>query len=144
MDGQAVIDSIVASFPDAKVAHGFGATFFSCDPEGKYPFATVVPKDDDYDDMSDLDRPGVFRLSIGPGRERFLAIFGRDWEATVHDPTALDRLMPHPIYGRQWWISVNAPSAATFGDIQPLLIEAHAIAVRRQAGRTPPADAVDR
>ena len=135
MDEQAVIDAIVASFPDAQVAEGFGATFFSCDPEGKFPFATVVPKDDEYDNLSDLDRRGVFRLSVGPGRERFQAIFGRDWEDTTHDPTALDRLMPHPIYGRQWWLSVNAPSEATFAEIQPLLVEAHEIAVRRQAGR---------
>ena len=42
------------------------------------------------------------------------------------DYAALDRLVPHPVYARQLWISILNPSDATFRDIvMPLLTEAH-------------------
>ena len=42
-----------------------GAAFFSLDPEKHWPnFATMVWTDD-FDQASDLSRPGIFRLNIG-------------------------------------------------------------------------------
>ena len=50
----------------------WGDTFFIYDPERnlegsrRFPFATIVTKDyAEFDNASDLDRPGVFRLNIG-------------------------------------------------------------------------------
>jgi hypothetical protein len=48
--------------------------------------------------------------------------------------TALDRVMPHPVYGRNHWVCVLNPSDATFHSVRPLLAEAYQIAVDR-AGR---------
>ena len=53
---------------------------------------------------------------------------GGDW-----DFTALDRIMPHPVYARQFWICVLNPSPSTFHQVvQPLLAEAYERSIRRQ------------
>ncbi len=46
--------------------------------------------------------------------------------------------MPHPVYGRQYWVCVINPSVATFAALQPLIAEAYALAVAKyeqRAGR---------
>lgn len=99
-----------------------------------FPFATILNKDDPYDTFSNLDRPGVYRLNVGVGKATFTALFGsplaEDAYADV-DFTALDTLMPHPVYHKQRWVSVLNPSAATFETLKPLLAEAYAIAKHR-------------
>lgn len=42
------------------------------------------------------------------------------------DYAALDRLVPHPVYARQHWVSILNPSEATLeAVVKPLLAEAH-------------------
>ena len=89
----------------------------------------------DFDNQSKLDRPGVFRLNIGVSKETFAELFGNEIK---HDFTALDRLMPHPVYGRNHFVCVLNPSHSTFESIKPLLAEAHAIAVNRLERRKKP------
>ena len=116
-----------------------GAAFFSLDPEKHWPnFATMVWTDD-FDQASDLSRPGIFRLNIGASRETFDRLVG-----SIGDPvyTAVDRLLPHPVYARQHWISILNPSDASFRDVViPLLAEAHdrlaPQRTRQRAGRLP-------
>jgi hypothetical protein len=47
------------------------------------------------------------------------------------DFTALDTLMPHPVYGRMHWVCVLNPRKGTFETIKPLLAEAYEIDVAR-------------
>ncbi|HKV87224.1 MAG TPA: DUF6194 family protein [Candidatus Dormibacteraeota bacterium] len=128
-----VIGSREAGSPDI----AWGDTFFIYDPEGKlegarqFPFATIVTKDyADFDNASNLDRPGVFRLNIGLTRETFEKLFGGEAD---HDFTRLDTLMPHPVYGRNHWVCVLNPSDATFEKLKPLLDEAYEVSVKRYA-----------
>ena len=88
----------------------------------------------DFDNLSDLDRPGVYRLNIGVGKETYQSLFPHEVE---HDFTALDRLMPHPVYGKNHFVCVLNPSDATFASLKPLLDEAYEIAVKRAAPRRP-------
>ena len=97
---------------------GAGDTFFIYDPERdlpdnrQMPFATIVTKDyGDFDNLSKLDRDGVYRLNIGVSRETFRSLFPTD---TEHDFAASDTLMPHPVYAPQSWVSVLNPSEPTF------------------------------
>src|SRR5262249_26259208 len=102
----------------------------------RFPFATIVTKDyGDFDDASNLDRPGVFRLNIGVGKETYASLFDA---GAGHDFTALDRLMPHPVYGSNHWVCVLNPSEATFETLKPLLREAYDRAAGRydRSGRT--------
>jgi len=150
MDQAAITSYITTTFAgvDAQVGSeetgapeiAWGDTFFIYDPDrnmegaGRFPFATIVTKDyGEFDNASDLDRPGVFRLNIGLGEETYERLVGAGAE---HDFTALDRLMPHPVYGTNHWVCVLNPSEATFATLKPLLAEAYERAVRRHAGIT--------
>jgi hypothetical protein len=66
---------------------------------------------------------GEQRLNLGVGRATFQRLVG-----LMPDPdyAAFDRFLPHPVYGKQLWISILNPSDATFReDVLPLLAEAH-------------------
>ncbi|MET7330088.1 DUF6194 family protein [Nonomuraea sp. NPDC005650] len=113
----------------------WGDTFFFYDPEGtleahpRQPFATIVIKDyPDWDTVSDLNRPGVFRLNIAIGRAAMERLVGDDPDV---DYTAEDRVVPHPKYATQGWIAIVSPGEQA----RPLLTEAHARAVARHRPR---------
>ena len=120
----------------------WGDTFFIYDPDrnleraGRMPFATIVTKDyGDFDNASNLNRDGVFRLNIGVSKQTFESLFPSD---AGHDFTVLDALMPHPVYGRNHWVCVLNPSDATFQKLEPLLAEAYEIVVGRLGRRRKP------
>ena len=129
-DPDAIVRSITEHFDRVDVVTASGGWFFSCDAEKHWPnFATLVTSDE-YDQTSDLDREGVFRLNMGVGR----ATFDRIGAAADPDITVFDRLFPHPVYGAQRWVSIVNPSAATFRDVvHPLLEEAYEIVAGRAA-----------
>ena len=129
------VDVLVASREGGAPEIAWGDSFFIYDPDRnlddvrRFPFATIVTKDyGDFDNASNLDRPGVFRLNIGVSKETFANLFPAEGE---YDFTALDRLIPHPVYGRNHWVSVLNPSESTFELVKPLLTEAHGIAMGR-------------
>lgn len=105
-------------------------------PNGVY-FCTIKEKNGDNDKASDLDREGVFRLSIGISKETYEKHFGSRPKRppkggiidTGHDFTALNKLMPHPIYGWMSWVQVLNPSESTFEDLLTLITEAYSNAV---------------
>jgi hypothetical protein len=116
----------------------WGDTFCFHDPaDQRFPFATIVVKNyPGFDEASQLDRPGVFRVNVAAGRERFEELFGhRPREHPEHsaddDYTALDRILPHPVYAGQGWISVLNPGPATDDRLRALLTAAHARAVEQ-------------
>lgn len=124
----------------------WGDTFFIYDPQRdlapnlQLPFATIVTKDyDDFDRASNLNRPAIFRLNIGLSRNTYSSLFGSqpsapdmgEVVATGHDFTALDQLLPHPVYAHQSWVCVLNPGPDTFQTLHPLLAEAYDRAVKR-------------
>ncbi len=137
MDEATVIRYITDAFEGVETVAANGDTFFFYDPTHMLPFATLVTTDFN-DTVSDLNRPDVFRLNVGVGRETFRSLFGAsptDSDAR-HDFTALDRIMPHPVYGKMYWVCVLNPSVPTFEAVQPLLAEGYAMAVARQERHT--------
>src|SRR6187549_737005 len=124
-DPEAITRTIRETWPETDVVEALGAWFFSLDPETHWPnFATIVTTDEhDEGEVSRLSRPGVFRLNIGVGRTTFDRLVG---SVTEPDYAAFDRVLPHPVYSRQLWISILNPSDETFRDVVlPLLDEAH-------------------
>jgi hypothetical protein len=149
MDEAAIIQYVKDAFADIYVAAAEAASFFYYSPEGEmpertFPFATLVAKDD-YDRVSNLNRPGVFRLNIGVSKQTFLSLFGSLPSPpgadgvidTGHDFAALDQLMPHPVYGHLFWVCVLNPGDATFQTVRTLLAEAYGTAVSKHAKRAP-------
>jgi hypothetical protein len=137
MDEAAIARYITETFAgvEAVVADGNSFFFYNPDralpPDHKFPFVTIVTNDA-YDQASALSRPSVFRLNLGLSRETYGSLFGRGIAVEQeHDFTALDRLMPHPVYGSMNWICVLNPSAATFETVRPLLAEAYGRAAKK-------------
>ena len=124
------------TFPGVETAENFGYTFFFYGSDHKLPFATLAASDNEYDRVSNLDRPGVFRLNIGVSRETFHSLFGADpVDVGTYDFTVLDTILPHPHYAAQHFICVLSPSEATFDRVRTFLAEAHDIAARRHGKR---------
>jgi len=132
MDESSVADYITQTFPDVETTTNFGYTFFFYRSDQKFPFATLIASDTEYDRISNLDRPGVFRLNIGVSKQTFQSLFGIEAvNVKDYDYTALDVILPHPEYAQYHFICVLSPSEATFERIRSLLAEAYEIAVRR-------------
>ena len=154
IDQDAIIQYVTDTFTGVEIIRpteglAAGDTFFYYDPQRdrdparRLPFATIVTKDyGDFDNASQLNRPEVFRLNIGVSRDTFRALFGfapgEDLtESADYDFTAMDQLMPHPVYAPQSFVCVLNPSLETFEAVKPLLAEAHSLAAARYAHRRP-------
>jgi Family of unknown function (DUF6194) len=128
----------LAGHPGTRIVEAHGDVFALYDPAGElpperqHPWATIVTSDSPYDATSQLDRPDVFRLNLGLPRARFRELVKLD---ACHDPTALDVLFPHPVYGGQHWLCVLNPRQS-WPVVQQLLTEAHAFAVRKYENAT--------
>jgi len=132
MNESSVVEYITKTFPEVETTSSFGYTFFFYRSERKLPFATLISSDYDYDRISNLDRPGVFRLNIGISKQTFQSLFGTTKvDVGNYDFTALDVIMPHPDYAKQHFVCVLSPSEATFERVGALLAEAYDIAVQR-------------
>jgi hypothetical protein len=137
MDEAEISKYILDSFYGVNVITASGNSFFFFDPENKIPFITIVTNNE-YDDVSDLDRESVYRLNVGISKQSYQKLFRTERpdgteiaHVEGHDFTALDTLMPHPAYGRMYWVCVLNPSETTFEAIKPLLKEAYEIAVKK-------------
>jgi hypothetical protein len=132
MTESSVIDYITQTFPSVETTENFGYTFFFYRSERKFPFATLASSDNEYDSISHLDRPGVYRLNIGVSKKTFQSLFGQgEVDANNYDFTALDVIMPHPEYASYHFICVLSPGEATFEKVRLLLTEAYEMAAQR-------------
>jgi hypothetical protein len=129
------VDLVVASEENGAPEVAWGDSFFFYDPAGdtpadrRLPFATIVTGDyPGFDEASQLDRPGVFRLNVSVGKDTFTGLFD---PADTHDPAALDTPLPHPVYGPQGWISILNPGPTTSDLARTLLSESYARARTR-------------
>lgn len=126
----------MSTFVNVETTENFGYTFFFYSDDHMLSFATLASSDNEYDRVSNLDRPGVFRLNIGVSRQTFQSLFGTNKvDISSYDFTALDTIMPHPEYAPQSFICVLSPSDATFQKLRPFLAEAYDIARTRYARR---------
>lgn len=154
MTPASISDYILRTFEHVEVASAYGDLFFFYNPSQGGPneiyFATVKVSNNDLDKASGLDRLGAFRFNMGVRRATFVKLFGasrsadkQGSQATAHDYSQVNTLLPHPVYGGANWICVLNPTVATFEEtIAPLLKEAYDRAVwqyhnRRQAGAEP-------
>ena len=125
----------------------WGDSFFFYDPDGdapadrRMPFATIVTKDyDGFDTASNLNRPGMFRLNIAVGRTTFEELLGyppsaHDAHSARFDYTAIDQLIPHPVYATQAWVAILNPDEQTAALAFSLLSDAHTRSVQRHHRR---------
>ena len=121
MEENVLIRFIITQFEGIQTEFSNGATFFFTGNDHKFPFATLVTNDF-HDTASNLNRAGVFRLNIGVSKATFQRLFEGKSD---FDFSALDQIMPHPIYGMMFWICVLSPSENTLETVHGLLAEAY-------------------
>ena len=131
------------TFTGIRTQEANGDTFVTYDPDGDlpadrwHPFATIVTGDN-HDTVSDLSRPGAYRLNMGLTKQAYTTHLGTaPTERDAHgvllcdaDYTARDTLMPHPFYGNQHWLAVINPGT-TLATVRELLADAYDFAVRK-------------
>jgi len=136
MDEKGITDYIMNTFAGVETMTTLGYTFFFYGPDRMLPFTTIATADNEGDRVSNLDRPGVFRLNIGVSKQTFQMLFGTGKvDVSAYDFTALDTIMPHPDYASQSWLCVLNAGDTTFQQLRPLLGEAYDLAVKRAARR---------
>ncbi len=122
MNEDALLHYLTSTFEDVQIQTVQGDHYIFYQTERHFPFATLVTSDA-HDTVSDLNRPGIFRLNIGLSRETFHSVFETD--TNDEDYTVLDRLMPHPVYGKMHWVCVLNPGPASVETVKTLLAEAY-------------------
>ncbi len=131
---ETIIDFILNDLGEVDHAEANGDHFFMFRPEvmpevdRRMPLATIVSSDR-YDEDSDLDREGVYRLNIGLSKETFRTMFGEGKGEVDH--TALGTMMPHPVYGNMYWMCILNPDEESWERLKPLLEEAYDVAAGR-------------
>ena len=156
MQPEEIIERVVGKFDGVIPKYSWGemSLFYNPGkvlPNGVY-FCTIKEKDGDNDKSSNLNRNGVFRLSIGISKNLYEKEFGEKPKRprkggiidTGHNFAEENILMPHPIYGWMSWVQVLSPQKVTFEKIIPLIADAHSNAVlkfnKKTANKAKPQD----
>lgn len=135
-------EQLVASKEDGSPEGTWGDRFFYVGPDRRQPFATIVEHDvPGFDELSQLDRPAVFRLNLDLGRTEFERLFGfppKDFEdhRNEFDFARLDTFMPHPGYALYGFASIVMPGPQMLPEIDRLLAIAHTRASDRHERAT--------
>ena len=141
MTPRQIVERVCSAFDGVVPKLSWGETSLFYNPRKVLPngvyFCTIKEKDGENDKASNLNRAGVFRMSIGLKPAAYTRLFGvkpnrpgkAGLIATGHDFTAINQLMPHPIYGWMCWAQILNPDKEKFEEILPLIAEAHEIAV---------------
>ncbi|MCD9189461.1 MAG: DUF6194 family protein [Pyrinomonadaceae bacterium] len=122
-------DYIFQNFRDINLLEADGDLFFMHKSNDKLPFATIVTGDNEYDNFSNLNREGFFRINIGIDKETFNSMFEgltskKGMEAYLDigiDFTKENIIQPHPTYGNSYWICVVNPSDKLFETLKQYL-----------------------
>jgi hypothetical protein len=137
MTAETVIQRLTLEFQGLVPKASWGETSLFYNPNnvlknGVY-FATIKEHDGENDKASQLDREGVFRLSFGLPPVNYEQLFGPrpprpdkgGVVPTGHDFTALNELMPHPVYAWMSWVQVLSCTEHTLRGLTPLLTMAY-------------------
>lgn len=127
---QAELEKYVADLPNVQRVENFGYSFFFVGDDHRLPFVTIGYSDNEFDDVSNLNREGVFRVNIGVSKETFSDLIG-DSDAEEIDYSILNVFLPHPHYGRQRFICILNPEGDNAQKTKRLIAEAHSIATAR-------------
>lgn len=75
IDESSVSETLLA-FEGVEMTEALGYKFFFYRDERVLAFATLALTDNEYEHISNLSRPGIYRLNIGLTRQTFEALFG--------------------------------------------------------------------
>lgn len=138
-----IITFITQNYDGVIAKSSWGETALFYNPEQRLPngvyFCTIKEKDGENDQHSQLDRKGVFRVSIGVGVKAYEQHFSQrparpaKGQAVniTHDVTALNQLTPHPVYAWMSWVQILNPSKHSLKTLTPLIDIAFQLAAKK-------------
>lgn len=127
---QTEVESFVTALENVQRTEAYGYIFFFVGDDHRMPFVTLASSDQEFDNISNLSRDGVFRINIGISKQSFQKLFASAPAEEV-DHTALNAFMPHPEYAKQNFICILNPSGENEATTKALIREAHDIATAR-------------
>jgi hypothetical protein len=127
---QTEIETFIESLENVNRTENYGYIFYLIGDEQMLPFTTIANTDNEYDSVSNLNRPGIFRINIGVSRATFNTLFPKSLPEPI-DYTTLNTFLPHPDYAKQNFICILNPTGDNITKTKQLIQEAHAIAAVR-------------
>ncbi len=110
IDEAFITNYITSTFENVETAVNLGYTFFFYRDDHMHAFATIASTGNEYEKISALDRPGVYRLNLGVNKDTFQSLFGKGKiNVSAYDFTTLDVILPHPDYSSQHFLCVLSP-----------------------------------
>jgi hypothetical protein len=127
---QIEIEAFVTALENVQREENFGYSFFFVGDDHRLSFVTITNSDNEFDNVSNLNREGVFRVNIGVSRETFKSLIAEPDSVPV-DYSVLNVFLPHPHYARQHFVCILNPSGKNVEITKSLIVEAHSIAAAR-------------
>ena len=127
---QAEVEAFVAELENVQREENFGYSFFFVGDDHRLSFVTIANSDNEFDNVSNLNREGVFRVNIGVSKETFKNLIAESGSEPV-DYSVLNAFLPHPHYSRQHFVCILNPSGENVETTKKLIAEAHSIAAKR-------------
>ncbi|MGK9118097.1 DUF6194 family protein [Olivibacter jilunii] len=129
MSAEKIENYITSNLLNVQQSAHFGYTFFFYGSDHVLPFVTIAHADNEYDNVSNLSREGIFRVNIGVSKVTFNNLFPdlkKEW-----DFTETNVFMSQPSYASQHFICVLNPVGDKLEETLRFIQEAHAIAKNR-------------
>jgi hypothetical protein len=127
---QTEFETFIESLENVQRTENYGYIFYLIGDEQMLPFVTIANTDNDYDNVSNLNRQGVFRINIGVSRATFDSLIPESLPDPI-DYTILNTFLPHPDYAKQNFICILNPTGDNTEKTKQLFQEAHTIATTR-------------
>ena len=127
---QAEVEAFVAELENVQREENFGYSFFFVGDDHRLSFVTIANSDNEFDNVSNLNREGVFRVNIGVSKETFTNMIAKSSSEHV-DYSVLNVFLPHPDYAQQNFVCILNPSGENVETTKKLIVEAHSIAAIR-------------
>ncbi len=129
MMNQTELETFVAGLENVQREDNYGYVFYFVGDDHRLSFVTLANSDNDYDNVSNLNREGVFRVNIGVSKATFNTLLG-EFVSEV-DYTTFNVFLPHPDYAKQHYLCILNPSGENVETTKKLIMEAHSIAATR-------------
>ncbi|KYD19387.1 DUF6194 family protein [Saccharococcus caldoxylosilyticus] len=127
---QVDFEAFIMGLPNVQREENFGYSLFFVGDDRSLPFVTIIDSDNDYDNVSNLNRKDVFRLNIGVSKETFNNLITGPLDGDI-DYSVLNVFLPHPHYSRQHFVCILNPDGENVEKTKQLIVEAHSIAEER-------------
>ncbi len=127
---QSEVEAFVAGMENVQREENYGYVFFFVGDDHRLSFVTIANSDNDWDNVSNLNREGVFRVNIGISKETFKNLIVKSDDGLV-DYSILNTFLPHPEYAKQNFVCILNPSGENIETTKQLIAEAHSIAAKR-------------